>query len=237
MSDYTTNQPLKHCPKCKSDKPATAEYFARDRIRKDGLAGWCKTCRRNYQSANLKTYADRQRKYSLANPDRVRATGRRWSERHAEEVREKSRRWRRTNLERARRNSRQWRKNNPEKHCIRQHLQRARKRGLPNMFTLRDWENCLRYWHNTCAVCGSQLRGLSDIETHADHWIPVTYKGADNPGTVPGNMICLCSPCNLRKGKKLPDDWLNHEIGKQKATKILDRINDYFESTIGSASG
>lgn len=38
---------MKHCPKCKQDK--LLSEFSKDRTTKDGLQGWCKSCRADYQ--------------------------------------------------------------------------------------------------------------------------------------------------------------------------------------------
>lgn len=35
---------MKTCPKCNEEKPATAEFFYRDKRSGDGLGSWCKTC-------------------------------------------------------------------------------------------------------------------------------------------------------------------------------------------------
>lgn len=106
----------------------------------------------------------------------------------------------------------------------------ARKKELPNTFNNDDWLLCLEDWHYCCAVCGKQLRDLlGNIKPNADHWIPLNYKGADNPGTVPENMICLCNNCNSSKCDKMPEAWLVECFGKRKADKILDRIEFYFQ--------
>ena len=118
----------------------------------------------------------------------------------------------------------------PERSILNYHRYRSRKRNLPDTWTKEHWKFCLDYWHHCCAVCGKQLRDLfGEIKPHADHWIPVSYQGEDNPGTVPENMICLCSKCNFSKHDYMPTDWLISRYGKRKANKILKRINGYFE--------
>lgn len=44
----TPDVPLKQCRKCGAFKPLTAEYFGRNRNRKDGFANYCKACSRAY---------------------------------------------------------------------------------------------------------------------------------------------------------------------------------------------
>jgi 5-methylcytosine-specific restriction endonuclease McrA len=110
---------------------------------------------------------------------------------------------------------------------------RARKLALPDTLTAQQIDHAYAYFHCTCAVCGSQLRDLfGDVKPHLDHWIPLSYKGADNPGTVAVNMLCLCSKCNLSKKDRIPGQWLIIKFGKGRAKTILDRINTYFASLL-----
>src|SRR5262245_36706706 len=65
---------------------------------------------------------------------------------------------------------------------------RARKRNLPDTFTIEERQFMLEYWHHACAICGNQdgfFWTLAD-----DHWICIT--SPDCPGTVAENMIPLC---------------------------------------------
>lgn len=51
----------KKCSKCGTYLPATAEYFYRDKNRKDGMDSWCKTCTKEYHKSKrqaTKTAAD-----------------------------------------------------------------------------------------------------------------------------------------------------------------------------------
>jgi len=38
------------CTKCKSEKPANAEYFPLHNKKRNGLDSWCRACRANYRS-------------------------------------------------------------------------------------------------------------------------------------------------------------------------------------------
>lgn len=114
---------------------------------------------------------------------------------------------------------------------IHAHLRRARKNDLPATFTAEQWEQSLNYFNGCCAVCGRQLNSLfGDYKAHQDHWIPVSYEGDDNPGTVATNMIPLCKPCNLSKAASMPEDWLAQNFSKRKSRDILARVQTYFNS-------
>jgi hypothetical protein len=45
---------LLSCTKCKTDKPATAEYFPLHNKKRNGLDSWCRTCRSKYWNANCR---------------------------------------------------------------------------------------------------------------------------------------------------------------------------------------
>lgn len=112
---------------------------------------------------------------------------------------------------------------------------RARKHALPETLTTEQWVACLDYFGYCCAVCGQPAGMFTTLAQ--DHWIPVAYKGADNPGTVLTNMIPLCHSteagmfgCNNRKGDRNAHDWLVSTYGARKAKQIEARINAYFDS-------
>lgn len=108
---------------------------------------------------------------------------------------------------------------------------RARKRELPATLTDEQWQYALDYFHGCCAVCGRQLNDLfGHYKVHQDHWLPLTYEGNDNPGTVVHNIVPLCKPCNLSKKNTQPADWLIQRFSKRKAHQILARIEEYFRN-------
>lgn len=41
---------LLKCTKCKTEKPATADFFPRHNKKKNGLDSWCRTCRATYRN-------------------------------------------------------------------------------------------------------------------------------------------------------------------------------------------
>lgn len=93
-------------------------------------------------------------------------------------------------------------------------------------FTPQDWERCLAYWGNACAVCGvtSEIRSIA-----ADHWIPLCVGGK----TDKLNIIPLChgvGGCNNRKSKRLPEEWLTAQVGADMAQSIIEQVSAYFAS-------
>lgn len=258
MSNYTTDDngiPLKRCSagdNCLHPmgcwQPATLEYFHRHKKTKDGLRDICKACRiqksKQYYEVNRNVMLEKQRIYRQDNveyfreydrnrrkdPDFVQRKAKydyHYYRRTKPQKLAYDRKYNIANRERINKRNLEWIRKNPEKFLATQHRRMARKLSLPDTLTSEQWRACLEYHHYCCAVCGAQLRDLfGDIEPHADHWIPLA--SPDCPGTTAGNMLCLCSDCNLSKGKKLPTEWLVWKFGKRKAKEILARIQAYF---------
>lgn len=238
MNDYT----LKRCSKCKEDKPATLEFFCCRNSNPDGLNGECKQCVKTRADQNRdksKTYHQewyirnkerlnqRNREYWHENRERLNDWQRAYREEHHDERVAKQRIYIHRNREEIARKGKIYYRKNPHVAKAGYHRYRARKLSLPNDWTPQDWMRCLEFWHYCCAVCGNQLRDLfGDVKPHADHWHPLNLPGC--PGTVPGNMICLCSSCNCSKHDRLPDVWLTDYFGKRKAALILKPILAYF---------
>lgn len=243
---------MKRCSKCGEEKPATREYFYYNKTTKDGFLWRCIQCskayyhplekqqyyldnkeriqqyrrenramlsesERRYRASHREYYREFHRLYHIAHRDEIlkrkRETGPGYRARFADALRERMRRYHLVNINRFR---------------LAGSKRRARVRSLPSTFTHEQWLACLEYWHNRCAVCGNQLRDLfGSIEPHFDHWIPISHEAC--PGTVVGNMVCLCSFCNLSKHHILPEIWLTRRYGKRKASQIMKRVQAYFE--------
>lgn len=112
--------------------------------------------------------------------------------------------------------------------------QRARNKLLPNTFTDFQWQNALNYFNGCCAVCERQLNDMfGAFAVSADHWIPLSYEGEDNPGSVADNIVPLChgvDGCNNSKKDIMPTIWLEQEFSKRKAKRIAARVQQYFDS-------
>lgn len=252
--DSTT---LKRCTKCGEEKPR--DQFGKREDGKAGLCTWCKVCKaaylKGYRAANRERLALYDKEYRTANHERLAEYRRIWEEsnkeyrrakrrdyynkeRHAKHVsawyeanKERKnaqvRAWREANKDRNNDNKRSWRKANPDKDKSAAHRRKARKRLLPHTLTAADWQVSLDYFRNCCAACGQQLNGLFHSD-HMDHWIPL--KSPDCPGTVPHNMVPLCSTCNMSKQDKPADEWLVWKFGPRKGRAILRKIEAFLES-------
>lgn len=62
---------MKKCTKCGEWKPATAEFFNRDKTKKDGLRSVCRGCRRGQAGEYYQKNKDRKREYGASNVGRL----------------------------------------------------------------------------------------------------------------------------------------------------------------------
>lgn len=156
---------------------------------------------------------------------------------HPAQIKESRRAGRLRNPEVERQRYVDWAKRNPSAVKEKSDKRRARKRALPFSFYKKDWQQCLEYWDYQCCVCGRSI-GLWHFIVR-EHWIALTDKRVDNPGTVPSNIVPMChsrkgaSPsdagCNNTKYNSDPIAWLEHRLGKRKASAKIKEIQSYFE--------
>lgn len=143
-----------------------------------------------------------------------------------------SKRYRKRHPDRIKAQYARYQRNNLEKIRAKKQRRTARLKSLPATFAFSDWQCCLDYFDNRCAVCGRPRGFWHTIAM--DHWIPLSNPIC--PGTIPTNIIPLChalkdgTGCNNSKNNRDPVEWLTEKFGKRKANKILKRIQAYFDS-------
>ncbi|MBZ0280985.1 MAG: HNH endonuclease [Anaerolineae bacterium] len=248
---------LKRCSKCKEEKPATPEYFRRNKNNKDGLSHQCKACFKAYEDKYIKRPEVREKRIAymneynykpgtrdrhneMAQTPEYKAKQRELRQRPEQMAKDRARkltpeaRVRHRELEqspeaKARRREQRQTPHGRMKQRSKSLQREARKRGLPADFTKADFERMMDYWGKCCAVCGRPAG--EGLIIAADHWIPLTDQRADNPGTTIGNMVPLChgqSGCNNQKRNADPVVWLNGRYGEESASEIMERIEAYF---------
>lgn len=237
----------KCCTKCRIEYPATAEYFARDKSKADGLYSSCKSCvkihqkkerddkpeyvrerERKARSKRAPIINERRREQYAENPEPFRVRNREARRRNIEKVRKQESASYARNKDKWRENRRLYYLRTRDTRGIYSTRYHARKRGLPVSFTKKDWLRALTYFDHRCAVCGRPA-GLWHTLAK-DHWIPLTSSCC--PGTVPGNIVPLChgdGGCNCSKKNSDPEIWLIRKFGKRKAQKVIKGIEKYFE--------
>lgn len=203
--------------------------------------------RRERALAYHKRWREKNREYDLAkkrewyqqNRDQNLANSRAWRAQNREYMREYDRQYRLAHLDEISARQQDWTRRNRARinaqrrqrynaiHEVKEgrrlsNVRReARKRGLPDAFSRKDWRFALAWFEGRCVVCGS----TEDL--HADHWRPLNSDHC--PGTVPGNMVPLCRSCNFSKQDSDPGEWLRWKVGIDRAVEILERVQLYFQ--------
>lgn len=219
----------KQCSKCKEIKPATSEYFSRDKKHRDGLFSQCKVCAAEYgrahRTANKEHYAEYQRTYYAATKEQRVATRRAYIAANRERIRERRRAYYAENMKkrfeynathkgRAAENSRAhyiankarileqrraYAAANKEAIRAKHHRRRARKVHAEGTHTAADIKRQYKAQKGRCYYCHIKVGD----KFHADHVIPLSRGGSDGPE----NIVVTCPACNVSKNNKLPHEW------------------------------
>jgi 5-methylcytosine-specific restriction endonuclease McrA len=118
---------------------------------------------------------------------------------HPEADAERSRKYREAHRDQVTERKRIYSQTHPEMRQARSRQRRARKAGSGGTVTVEDINRLYRQQRGKCAFpgCKNKLKK----RYHRDHAMPLYYHGPHTPE----NMQLLCQPCNLKKGKKHPD--------------------------------
>ena len=229
----TSISSIKRCSKCGFECPyeQASQFFAKDRCSKDKFQHNCKTCKAIYRANNKLRIQIVNKAYRANNREKIKAYRAGYILKNRVKLQAQQSLYYRDHRERQLQGHREYRKANPERHRIDERNRQARKRGLPDDFTVQDWEFCLNYWHGRCAYCGKQAEGLWQT-VNREHFVPLSDV-AHCPGTVRWNMLPACEHCNRNKHNKEPRSWVVNTFGKHKGAQILKRIDTYFEQMKG----
>lgn len=145
---------------------------------------------------------DRWRK---ANPEKAKAATKAWRERNPEKIKAADKaKW--ADPEKRAKNQayyREWSKRNKEKLAAKSidnmHRGRVISPDLAGHFTLDEWNAMLDEYDHRCGYCG-----VGGVRLDRDHIVPLSRGGRHDAS----NIIPACRSCNMRKGTRLPDEWL-----------------------------
>ncbi len=187
---------------------------------------------RNYQRTHRSEVNERARKRYQANPDKFRKIQQHYVAKNPQTWEETVRRYKQAHPDKIKQAQAKFSRVHRDRVNTKEARKRARKRRLADTFTEQEWQDCLSYFGNCCAVCGRP----ADIgyKLAMDHWIPLS--SAECPGTIATNIVPLCHGergCNNSKLNHDAVSWLENKFGKQKAQEIFARITAYFERLKG----
>lgn len=182
----------------------------------------CKELSRDYHHANKEKANKYSREWAKKNQKRKQDNNKKWYEENRQHCNVKSREWHENNKARSRELNKIWRERNPDKKLINEHRRLARKRSLPDDFTLEQMVITFEFFGRGCALTGEK----SDIQW--DHLIPLS---CGYGGTTFGNMIPLKSDLNFSKNGSNFFEWFDRNQSRfnlsiEKFLKTIDYIAD-----------
>lgn len=172
----------KRCAGCGANKDA--DCFYRTVGTADGLSVYCRSC-----------FSEISKKWRRNNREKVKLSNQRYHHRYNI-----------IHADRNRAHAREWAKRNTKKRTLIQLRHLSRRRGLPTSFSDADRQDTGEMFGWECAFCGA---GCPDPTW--EHVVPSSRRDVVNPGTVRGNIIPLCKPCNSSKSDKLLEEYICHE--------------------------
>jgi len=207
---------VKRCSTCRQERPASPDFFPRDKNRCDGLYPICRECNQQVLKARRTQNLEAARAYDrdryarnpepykrrvrarremivVAKPPRALRPVRTEEERLAAKRAEGVRRWLR-HPDAVRTACAKWSKTHPELNRARAARRRAFLAGLPGSFTPSDILRLYEEQGGRCFYCGDDLRGGYQV----DHKIPISRPEL-SPTNWPENLCCACRRCNARK--------------------------------------
>lgn len=217
----------KVCTKCRHVKPIS--LFTKNNQSSDGLTFWCVQCR-----------SEQGKNYRANNTDKVKQKNKNWHERNREEINARQRisyksnpekkhqyyvknrvkkhaydiKYRAKTKERRRIAGKEYYKKTKELQVERARKRRSLKKSLPASFSNKQWQECLKYFRNTCAYCGEGAESLTK-----DHFIPLIGGGSYSKD----NIVSACPSCNFSKNKFSFFDWYPKQqfYSSEREAKIL----------------
>ena len=101
-----------------------------------------------------------------------------------------------------------WHQNNPFARRLQERKRRALKRKLSTENVNEEFIiNLKEYQNNKCVYCQTDI---TNTKFHIDHRTPLVRGG----GHIRKNLQLLCPPCNLKKGRKTHEEFLDYLANK-----------------------
>ncbi len=187
--------PLKCCSKCKTDFPASLEFFRKHS--RGGLRPRCRKCDREDSTVYNHAHVKDHNQYYQVNKDAISEKNKRHRKAHREEI--NARRKQRYQLHHER--ALAWARAGWQK----RYMQKCAVEGTLNAQQIRDKLKNQRY---TCYYCRDKLERRKDgtYIYHLDHTVPIS-RPESGPRHDVNFIVLTCPTCNLRKKDKLPSEW------------------------------
>lgn len=192
----------KCCTKCGNSKPLSE--FPKSKAGRYGSSSKCKECTKAwhaaYRDANREKRNAATAKWYAANRDAVKATKAIYRAANPEKSKAADDKWRIENPEKAKAFYSQWQKDHPNERRIFRQNRRARKTESGGELSKGLAEKLFKLQRGKCPCCAKPLGN----DYHLDHKIPLALGGSNTDD----NMQLLTAACNLQKGSKPPEAFM-----------------------------
>ena len=235
----------KKCSKCGEEKPATPEYFAKHKQKKDGLYNYCKFCvnkiNKEYYKNNRNKIIEASKKYCEENPDKKKQSNKKYRKKNKDKIIE----YRKKNKTKTKVYNKKYYQENRQKlientieyqkdklkndntfyvwETIRQSLRSSFKRMKWSKKTKTqdylkcDWETFKKHIENQFT---DGMTWDNHGEWHYDHYYPVSLAQTEEDMYIFNhytNFQPLWAEDNLSKNNKVPDGFEEwYEMMKKK---------------------
>lgn len=221
---------LKQCCTCKKNKKNNNLNFCNNKNTLDGLSDQCKQCAKEYRDSHkeeVKNYPSSQssyRKKYLAdnnehineqrrgryskNKEKYSERNKKWFSENREEILSKQRENYRNNTESYSQYNKKWRDKNKD-YILLKNRQREHKLNDFPKIKQKEINKLLQDHDNKCFYCKVYVK--RGVNLHIDHVVPLSAGGPH----IIDNLVPACKTCNLKKGKKSLQEFLN-KIGENK---------------------
>jgi hypothetical protein len=204
---------IKQCTKCKEYKPATAEYFYKQKksSKKRGtfytLTSWCKECtlikQKRYQQENKERQSEYIKNYYPNNKEK-------FSYKFKDKKKFKA-------------YQREYRQSDQGKEVYRKHGEKRRKEKTHEIST-NEWLACKEYFNWSCAYCDMTYEEHQETYKEDLHKEHVGHDGSNKLD----NCIPSCKSCNSSKHNKELSDWYNEDNEKYSFKREV-KINKWLQ--------
>lgn len=209
------NNKTKKCSTCKEEKDLS--LFTKYKKSIDGVHNQCRACRKKYNIKNKDKISKKNKEWRENNPEKKKLLDKKYQEKNRDKLKEYNKIYYIENIEKFKIYNKEYCSAHKEEAIERVRRYRETPKGKSSK---KNYEHKRRTEKRKGDVSTNQLleliekssecywckESLSDKVTHIDHLVPLSRGGLH---TI-SNLRVTCSKCNLKKGNKTPEEYLDY---------------------------